>query len=166
MKKLMFYSDKSMSKNDMIDKELIAFFDKKNPSIGYIPSCLDPERKFYKEQKAYYANLDMNLSCYYGLNDVFNSERIKRLFSCDAIHLSGGNTYEFLYWLKKKKMLVQLRNYVEGGGVLIGVSAGAIIMTRDVELAVLCGDQPVQAETDHAALDLVDFAFFPHYKEE
>jgi dipeptidase E len=62
-------------------------------------------------------------------------------------------------------MLAPLRQYAARGGVLIGVSAGAILMTPDIATAALCGDEPLEGETDLAALHLVDFAFVPHFGE-
>jgi dipeptidase E len=107
----------------------------------------------------------MTLPVYFELDEAYDPNRLDTLLACDAIHLTGGNTYYFLHWLRKRDMLVPLRQYVARGGVLIGVSAGAILMTPDVTTAALCGDEPLEGETDPAALHLVDFAFVPHFGE-
>ena len=46
---------------------------------------------------------------------------------CDAIHLTGGNTFQFSYWLRERGLDAELKRYAKAGGVLIGVSAGAIL---------------------------------------
>ena len=46
---------------------------------------------------------------------------------------------------------------------MIGVSAGAILMTRDITTSSLCGDELIPGETNFSGLGLVDFAFVPHY---
>lgn len=63
-------------------------------------------------------------------------------------------------------MLPVLREYVAGGGVLIGVSAGAILMTPDVSTSALCGDAFVDGLSDPFRLGLVDFhfLFLPHFE--
>lgn len=62
-------------------------------------------------------------------------------------------------------MLLPLRQYVKQGGVLIGVSAGSILMTPDISICPLYVNEPREIETDFAALNLVDFAFAPHFGE-
>lgn len=163
MKKLVLYSDQIPSVADKIDKELVALLSKSNPTIGYIPSCADPQRKYYDERRAYYSRLDMDLKVYFELDKEYHPNLLASLLSCDAIHLSGGNTYYFLHWLRKRKMLLPLRRYVKKGGVLIGVSAGSILMTPDISTSALCGDEPMERENDTAALNLVAFAFVPHF---
>jgi dipeptidase E len=60
-------------------------------------------------------------------------------------------------------LLPALRSYVAGGGVLIGMSAGAILMTPDIGSAAICGDTPYAPLSDSAGLGLVDFAILPHF---
>jgi dipeptidase E len=165
MRRLVLYSDQILPETEKVDHELAALLGKSNPRIGYIPSSADPQRKYYEERRVYYARLGMTLSSYFELDEAYDPNRLEALLACDAIHLTGGNTYYFLHWLRKRGMLAPLRQYVARGGVLIGVSAGAILMTPDIATAALCGDEPLDGETDLAALDLVDFAFVPHFGE-
>jgi dipeptidase E len=51
------------------------------------------------------------------------------------------------------------------GGLLIGVSAGAILLTPSVESAALCGDATYPELSDRSALNLVDFAIMVHFDE-
>lgn len=59
-------------------------------------------------------------------------------------------------------MIDTLVRYVNKGGVLIGVSAGAILMTPDISTSAICGDEVMEGETDFSGLALVDFSFVPH----
>ena len=165
MRRLVLYSDQILPETEKVDQELAALLGKSNPKIGYIPSSADPQRKYYEERRVYYARLGMTLSTYFELDAAYDPNRLEALLACDAIHLTGGNTYYFLHWLRKRGMLAPLRQYVARDGVLIGVSAGAILMTPDIATAALCGDEPLEGETDIAALHLVDFAFVPHFGE-
>lgn len=165
MKKLVLYSDQIPSVSNKIDKELVAILGKSNPIIGYIPSNADPQRKYYNERQEYYSRLGIDLRVYFELDKEYHPNLLESLLSCNAIHLSGGNTYYFLYWLRKREMLEPLREYVVKGGVLIGVSAGSILMSPDISICPLYINEPIEVETDFAALNLVDFAFAPHFGE-
>jgi len=166
MKKLVLYSDQISPLADEVDKELTALLEKSAPKIGYIPSSADPQRKYYKERQAYYSRMEMDLQVYFELDNEYKPHLLESLLSCDAIHLSGGNTYYFLHWLRKRKMLETLRQYVRQGGVLIGVSAGSILMSSDISICPLYINEPIEIETDYASLNLVNFAFAPHYGTE
>jgi dipeptidase E len=163
MKKLMLYSDQIPLLSNEIDTELKKLFDKTNPRIGYIPSASDPERKYYKERKSFYNQLGMDLDVYFELDKEWKLDLLELLLDCDAIHLSGGNTYYFLHWLRIRNMMDTLIQYVSRGGVLIGVSAGSILMTPDISTSELCGDEVMEGETDFSGLKLVDFSFVPHF---
>ncbi len=166
MKKLVLYSDQIPPLADEVDKELIALLGKSSPIIGYIPSVADPPRKYYKERQAYYSRMGMDLQVYFELDNEYQPNLLESLLSCDAIHLSGGNTYYFLYWLHKRKMIEPIRKYVEQGGVLVGVSAGSILMSPDISICPLYINEPIEFKTIYSSLNLVNFAFAPHYRTE
>jgi dipeptidase E len=52
--------------------------------------------------------------------------------------------------------------YVNNGGILIGVSAGAMLLTLNIESAYICGDENLVGLTDLSSLNLVPFMFEPH----
>ncbi len=162
-KKLVLYSDQIPVLRNTVDKELKALFNKSNPSIGFIPSCSDTERRYYNDRKAFYRQLGMDLRIYLDLDKEWEPDRLGQLLECDAIHLSGGNTYYFLRSLRKRKMMDTLVQYVARGGILIGVSAGSILMTPDISTSSSCGDELIPRETDFSGLGLVDFSFVPHF---
>jgi dipeptidase E len=162
MKRLVLHSNQIVPKSDKLEREWLALLGKTHPIIGYIPSCNDPERVFFRAQEAYYARLGVEIACYFELDLAFTPERLTDLLACDAIHLTGGNTFYFLHWLRQRNMLSTLQRYVADGGILIGVSAGAILMTGNIATAGLCGDTPPEEDSDWSGLGLVDFAFVPH----
>lgn len=158
--RLALYSDQIEGVTDPIDLRLFAMLPPE-PTIGYLPSSLDPQRAWFHAREAYYARFGARLT-FYGVEEDFDPGRLEALFASDAIHLTGGNTFQFLYWLRKRELLGRLRSYAEGGGVLIGVSAGAILMTPDVSSSALCGDAPYPGLDNYSGLGLVDFAVVPH----
>ena len=163
MKKLVLYSDQVPPLTDAIDAELKMLLDKTNPRIGFIPSSSDPKREYYTERKAFYYQIGMNLDVYFELDREWKPDLLESLLDCDAIHLSGGNTYYFLHWLRRRNMTDTLIRYVDQGGLLIGVSAGSILMTPDISTSALCGDEVMEGETDYSGMGLVDFLFVPHF---
>lgn len=163
--RLALYSDQEIPANGSIDERLIRLIGVKQPRIGYISSAPDPQRAYFKLKRSYYARMGAELVVYFDSESKDIESDMKILAGCDAIHLSGGNTFTFLGWLRSRGIMPLLRSYAaEDRGVLIGVSAGAILMTPTVETAALCGDERPAEFKDVEALGLVDFYFWPHYR--
>jgi dipeptidase E len=163
MKKLVLYSDQVPELRRTADAALKKLIGKARPRIGFIPSAGDTTRKYFNDRKAFYKQLGMDLSVYFELDKEWQPEKLDTLLGCDAIHLSGGNTYYFLVWLRKRNMIPVLTQYVARGGVLIGVSAGSILMTPEITTSSICGDEMIPGETDFTGIGLVDFCFVPHF---
>ena len=164
MRKIVLYSDQMIEENRKVDYELLRLLNKKSPSIGYVPSCSDLTRKYFNEKVEYYNKLGITDIEYFDLDKEYDETKIKYLFKCDAIHLSGGNTFYFLHLLKKRNLIKLLQLYVEQGGILIGVSAGSIITTKSIDIAQF-GDEKIIGMDDSSSLELVDFEFMPHWSE-
>jgi dipeptidase E len=160
----MFSDDQELHANVPMDERLLRLIGKPRPRIGYVPEAAYPDRVSFDRKRDYYAQMGADLAVYFD-EQTADSGR-SALFECDAIHLSGGNTFSFLYWLKKRQMADSLRRYVFDGGVLVGVSAGSILMTPNVQSASLCGDPEDARLEDYSALTLVDFHFWPHFDPE
>jgi dipeptidase E len=164
MLNLAFYSDQIIPRNAAIDLKLLATMDSRGLGrrIGYIPSEREPDRRFFQERAEYYRRYELELCIFYDLVEAPTEDDTAALFQCDAIHLSGGHTRGFLARLKTSGMLSRLKMWADDGGLLIGTSAGAIILTPTIATdALFTGSAPenLMAET---ALNLVPFEFFPH----
>lgn len=159
--RLVLYSDQIVGVTDAIDERLFAMLPP-SPTIGYLPSSPDSDRIWFSGREAYYARYGARLS-FHGLEEEFEPGRLDTLFASDAIHLTGGNAFRFLYWLRERGLLNRLRAFAQTGGVLSGVSAGAILMTPDIASSALCGDTPYPGLEDCMGLGLVDFAVVPHH---
>ncbi|MDR8524253.1 Type 1 glutamine amidotransferase-like domain-containing protein [Shewanella fidelis] len=131
-------------------------------NVGYIASEPDPQRQYYSQTQMMYQAHNAQLSVYLELESGFCETSLNALLKCDAIHLSGGDTFRFLKALKQHKLLPVLRQYCVNGGGLIGVSAGAMIITPSIASAPLCGDSNDCQLDDLTGLNLVDFMFVPH----
>jgi len=97
-----------------------------------------------------------------------HASEIELLLKSDVIYLAGGNTYTFLYHLRRSGLLKHLKRFAQEGGVLAGLSAGAILMTPSIALAGIpsydVDENEVGLKGDSAlqALALVPFEFSPH----
>lgn len=160
MTRLVLYSDQVDSDRKM-DSELLKLAGG-SPSIAYIPSCSDINRTYFRQRINYYNALGITKVDYFDLDQEFDPITVMDMFNYDAIHLSGGNTYYFLNTLKRRDFLEPLRSYVSNGGILIGVSAGSILMAETIDIA-LFADEDIVGSPDTSALSLVDFEFAPHW---
>jgi len=93
----------------------------------------------------------------------------KILLSSDVVYLSGGNTFHYLKHLRRSGLLRVLHRFADRGGVLAGLSAGAILATPHIGLAAYPPFDRDENEVDlpesrWGALGLVDFEFFPHFR--
>ena len=159
--KLLLFSDQNHSQLE-VRTQLVKLTGKSKPTIGYISSCPDPSRQFYEQTKQYYARFEAKLTPCLDLESGFDSNCLELVFQADAIHLSGGNTYQFFYWILRRGLRERLYEYARSDKVIIGVSAGSIIMTPDVSYAELCGDYNHVGLKTLNGLALVNFNFVPH----
>jgi dipeptidase E len=91
------------------------------------------------------------------------------ILASDVVYLSGGNTFHYLMHLRHSGLIPALRQFADRGGVLAGLSAGAILTTPNIGLAAYPDfdrdeNEVALPESRWGALDLVDFEFFPHYR--
>lgn len=102
------------------------------------------------------------LDIFHDLDQAHDPSAVEALLDCDGIHLSGGNTKAFLKRVRSSGIAEPLRKWTSEGGVLVGTSAGAILMTPTIALDALFSNEQPEGVHDGAALDLVPFEFFPH----
>ncbi|MDN4604105.1 Type 1 glutamine amidotransferase-like domain-containing protein [Paenibacillus sp. F6_3S_P_1C] len=167
MSKLVLLSDLYFESNHELNQRILSLFNSDQPSIGYVPSCSDPDRRYFEHTRRYYNQLGIETINYYDLDLEYEENRFNTIFETDAIHLSGGNTFYFLSLLQKRNAMGLLRSYVHKGGILIGVSAGSILTTPTIEIAGYGkdADENQVGLMDKQALALVDFEFAPHWDE-
>lgn len=161
--RLAFYSDQEIPENTIVNRRLLSLIGVEYPRIGYISSALDPTRSYFSRKQSYYRALGCDLCVYLDSDIVTQPDLVRRLLDCDAVHMTGGNTFSFLHWLQQHDMLTVSRTYATQRGVLIGASAGSLLMTKSIALAEISGDTPDPSMTSLEALGLVDFFFWPHY---
>jgi dipeptidase E len=131
-------------------------------TLGYIPSQTDRDRNYFNKSKDFFTSIGINNFVYFDVDEEYDERHIDQLLCCDGVYLSGGNTFSFLNRLKERGLLEKIRQMVEAGKLLIGVSAGAIIMSDTINMAEYIDQNAVGLEDLHA-LQLAPFEFMPHW---
>ena len=167
MKRLILHSDQ-INDNIKLDEAFIKFIGKKNPTITYIPSQVDPQKTYYNDKKEYYEQFGITNLHYFDIDHDFDESSLEKVFSSDAIFLSGGNTYYFLNSMKKCNLIPLIQEYISNGGILI--SAGSILMSDTIEITHLFdhyeGDRNHVGISDLSALGFNKFHFLPHFNKD
>lgn len=159
--KIFLHSDQ-VTFNNPVDKKIFEILNPKQIKIGYIPSSSDKERKYYKSRKDWYRKYGVKDFLYFDLGEEYEESKLKELSNCELIHLSGGNTFNFLENIRKRNFKDFFIDYLDKGGVLVGVSAGSYVMTPTIKLITLYKeDFPVM---DYTGMSIVNFEFLPHYQ--
>jgi dipeptidase E len=161
--KIFLHSDQTVF-NNKVDKRLFEILNPQDIKVGYIPSTSDRERRHFKIKKEWYMKYGVNNFIYFDLDEEYDESKVSELFKCDLIHLSGGNTFNFLENIRKRNFKNFLVEYLSKGGVLVGVSAGSYVMTPTIKLTTLYKEEP--PIMDYTGMSLVDFEFLPHYQEK
>lgn len=97
-------------------------------------------------------------------NDAENE--VNKMKNVDAIILTGGNTFKFLHHLKESGLDKAVIELAQSGKIIVGFSAGAIILSPTIEIAELPTlDDNIVGISDLSGLGLIDFDIYPHYEE-
>jgi dipeptidase E len=164
---LVLYSGGDEKENQNLDRAFVELLGKKNPVVTFIPSSSYLSEQEFKSFVRHYSKFKITRFIHFPIDVPFDSILFQEVMRSDAIHMAGGNTFYFLNSLRKAKLLPQLKTFAKKGGLLTGLSAGAILMTENIEMAgypEFDRDENVVNITNLSALNLVDFLFFPHFK--
>ncbi len=171
--KLVFYSGGSLKENAELDREFLRLFGngrkKRLPKITYIPSSSEDLAEDFREFAEQYRRLGVKEIECLPVDRELKPADLRRALASDAIYLGGGNTFYFLHHLRRTKMLSKLKLFVKQGGVLMGLSAGGIMMTPSIKTAEVPSMEADENEVhlkDYRSIALVDFEFSPHYTGE
>jgi dipeptidase E len=131
--------------------------------IAYISSSpQDESRPWFKNTIREYKNINPEIELeYFDLSDKFSDSDLEKVLNFEIIHLSGGNTFEFLDFIRKRNFQKIIRSFIDKK-LIIGVSAGAVLQTPTIEIAGIEDDNFI-GMTDFTALNFVDFEFYPHF---
>ncbi len=160
--KIFLLSDTSNPRKDLKKRlsQLINDFGNEIAYISSTPQTL-PYYWFNNSLNDYKAiNSKINLT-YFDLSEKFSDEQLLKIQQFRIIHLSGGNTFQFIDYIRKRNFGTIIEGFLQDK-LIIGVSAGAIILTPTIKIACIEDENTIGLE-ELTGLSLVDFEFFPHF---
>ncbi|OGM11390.1 hypothetical protein A2Z22_01240 [Candidatus Woesebacteria bacterium RBG_16_34_12] len=93
---------------------------------------------------------------------------ISKLLSANILVITGGNTFQLLFNLKKSGLFNAIKKFTEKNNFVIsGFSAGALVLTPTINVCNLPNyDNNLVGLKDLTGLNLVNFEVFPHYSKK
>lgn len=85
---------------------------------------------------------------------------VAALAECDAILVNGGNTFNLLHHLRRKELIVPLRNEILKGKPYVGWSAGSGICAPTIRTS---NDMPIIDPAGLDSLGVINFQLNAHY---
>lgn len=159
-----------LSKTDTLNPELRetlgSEIKKRGNKIAYISSePQDDQRPYYLSTIEDYEKISEGVNVdYFDLSDNFSDEALEKILEYGTIYLGGGNTYIFMNSARKRSLYKLLRKHLNNGGLLVGASAGSIMMTPLIDIAEGF-DENIFNTTEVKGFAFVPFEFHPHYEE-
>ncbi len=94
-------------------------------------------------------------------------ESPNKLKDFNLIYICGGNPFYLLYHLKKSGADKVIQKLADKGVILVGVSAGAVVLGPSIKVAQYFDDEKnIVKLKNFSALKLTDIIILPHYKIE
>lgn len=165
--KIVLYSGGSEEENRFLNQRALELTGVKSPKLTLIPSSsydAEDDFRFFVQE---FSKLGVQKFMHFCVDIPYTKTVLKEAMKSDLIFLGGGNTFYFLKHLKKAGMFAHFSKFLKRGGVLCGLSAGAIVLTPHVHTASFPHfdrDENPWDMKNLSAMRLVNFEFFPHYK--
>jgi dipeptidase E len=71
---------------------------------------------------------------------ALDGHNARELFDFDGVYIGGGNAYRLLHQVRTSGFDRAITRFIHEGGPVYGGSAGAILLGRDIDTALLAGD--------------------------
>ncbi|WP_088102950.1 Type 1 glutamine amidotransferase-like domain-containing protein [Halalkalibacter urbisdiaboli] len=152
---------------DMIKNEFLTVLNKQlpNPKAAIITTASPQKENNRYAVKAKNDLFGMGVKQVEFLDIEF--EEVKKLKQYNIIYINGGNPFSLLYHMKKSGADIILKALSKQNTIFIGVSAGAVILGPNIEVAnhftPLMNTTEVK---DLTALNKTEKVIFPHYDRE
>jgi len=145
-----------------IDKEIIKASGGKNASVLFFPTAAGESDGYIKGFSKYYSSLGCAKIESIKLNQESLKEAREKIFRASIIYLGGGSTELLIDVFKKKKIIPALKEFLEKGGILVGMSAGAVALG---EVSIL-SEIEEDLKFGKGFGFLPNFIFLPHYEKK
>lgn len=165
--KLVLYSGGTPEQNIDLDAQLLRMLGNVNPRITFVPSCFDHTEEDYQDFCEHLNPHGLSATTIMHADQIESETEAYQALNADMIYLSGGNTFYFLESLRRARLIKLLTQFAKNDGIIAGVSAGAILMTPNIQTAGFPDfdrDENTNNLRNLKAMSLVPFEFFAHYR--
>ena len=137
---------------------------KKYYKVAYLEYRSDPTNYYINKINVFYDKIGAHEIKKIDLDLNYNENERNSIFDYDVLHLSSGNTFDYLWQLKKMKYIEIIKGFSKLNKLIVGHSAGSLLPSPTIGTAIY-GDENEIDLKDLNSLDLIDFEFFPHWNE-
>ena len=159
MQRIFLCSDQHEKHTPTVNAALFDSLKDTNQRILYIPSEPDGSRRYFRKCADYYGYLGFSDVTYFDLGFEYDARRLPDLASHDVIHLSGGRTAPFLRSMAAKGFAARLDQHLSNGGIIVGVSAGAMILGT----CVFAEPEEQRGNKSSSGIRVLGFDLLPHF---
>jgi len=151
--------------------EALKYIKEKYPKfkkLCYVPAQEEGSKDEFKQiKKDFKTKLKFtNLVCT-PLESLSAGDVKKRILDADVLFLGGGNTFDFYENLQAKKLSSTLKKFLAEGKLIIGLSAGGILLTPSLMMACYPSKDADEYNSNLKNLKgygYLPFEVCPHYK--
>lgn len=150
-----------------IDEEIIKMTNKENPNFLFIGLASSYSDSYYDTIKKIYKELGCNTSYLKKKNIINNPDITKnKILNADIIYIGGGDSIKLINEIKEYKIDTLLEEALNKKTVLVGISAGAILLSKEgfSDSLILRGESDKYSFLE--GLNLVNINICPHYSLE
>lgn len=153
---------------ESIDKEIIKLSEKTNPRLLFIPTASKDSESYYQVIQNYYGvRLGCKTDVLYLIKEKPSKKEIRdKVLSSDIIYVGGGNTLQMLKLWRKYGLDNILKEALEQGIVLSGISAGAICWFKYANSDSLKFTDSKNPLINIKGLNFIPLMSCPHYDVE
>jgi dipeptidase E len=162
--KFFLYSDKITPD---LNRMLMQEFNINKAVITYVPSAsTDKAIAYFEAFKKSFAHENIQEFYYLTLDQSFDYQSAEKLLKkSDILFLSGGHTFDFIKNIRSAKFDQLIVEFSNSEKLLLGQSAGAILMSPSLNTAQIIGDTKSFTQNKNQGLGLFNYEICPHYTE-
>ena len=148
-----------------IDEKIVALTNKTNPNLLFIGFANDYAESYYDSIKTIFKKLGCKTSHLKKKNCINNKELVaEKMSQADIIYIGGGDTIKLLETIKEYNLDTKIKEAINRGCVLAGISAGAIALCKEG----YSDSKIIRHESDKHSfvkgLNIVNISICPHYE--
>ena len=147
-----------------IDEEIVKLTNKESPNFLFIGLASSYSDSYYDTIKKIYKKLGCT-TIYLKKNNLIHNPKLveEKIKNADIIYIGGGDTIKLLEAIKSYNLENQLREAYEKGCTMVGISAGAIILSKEgfSDSRILRGES--KKHEFIKGLELVKISISPHH---